>query len=147
MPRGQHRPHGRCLPGVVGATFGGLDSFVEVFARWVDAEARGDTTVLRALLDAEFRGDDPRRGVVLTRDDWLARYRTGALVYRSLAWEDVRTDVHAATGVAMGVQVHRARYEGRDWNGRFPATLVAVRRDDRWLVVNLQLSDHLGTPG
>jgi Domain of unknown function (DUF4440) len=133
--------------GAAGATFGGLDSFEELFARWVDAEARGDPTVLRAVLDAEFRGDDPRQGVVLTRDEWLARCHTGALVYVSLAWEDVRTEVHAATAVAMGVQVHRARYRGRDWSGRFPATLVAVRREDRWQVVNLQLSGHVDGSG
>jgi Domain of unknown function (DUF4440) len=124
-----------------------LDTFDDLFARWVAAEARGDTTDLRALLDAEFRGDDPRRGLVLTRDEWLARYRTGGLVYRSLAWEDVRTEVNATTAVAMGMQVHRARYQGRDWNGRFPATLVAVRREDRWRVVNLQLSGRVDEPG
>jgi hypothetical protein len=133
--------------GVAGATFGGLDSFHELFARWVDAEARSDAPALRALLDAEFRGDDPRRGVVLTKDEWLARCRTGVLVYVSLAWEDVRTDVHGATAIAMGMQVHRARYCGGEWSGRFPATLVAVRRDDCWQVVNLQLSGSLDEPG
>jgi Domain of unknown function (DUF4440) len=124
-----------------------LDTFDELFARWVAAEARGDATDLRTLLDAEFRGDDPRRGLVLTRDEWLARCRTGALVYRSLAWEDVRTEVNATTAVALGTQVHRARYQGRDWSGRFPATLVAVRREERWWVVNLQLSGHVDALG
>lgn len=120
----------------------GLDTFDDVLARWIDAEAHGDAAALDAVLDAEFYGDDPQSGV-LTKQEWLERRRTGGAPYRSFAWEKVRTVVHDGTGVAMGVQVLSTGDGRRPRRRRFRATLVAVRRDDRWRVVNLQLSGIL----
>lgn len=120
----------------------GLDTFDDVLARWIDAEARGDVAALDAVLDAEFHGDDPQSGV-LTKQEWLDRRRTGGIPYRSFAWENVRTEVQDAIAVAMGVQVLSTGDATHPRRRRFRATLVAVRRGDRWRVVNLQLSGIL----
>lgn len=120
----------------------GLDTFDDVLARWIDAEARGDAAALDAVLDAEFHGDDPQSGV-LTKQEWLDRRRTGGIPYRSFAWENVRTEVQDAIAVAMGVQVLSTGDATHPRRRRFRATLVAVRRGDRWRVVNLQLSGIL----
>jgi hypothetical protein len=109
------------------ASVDGLDTFDHIFAQWIEAEARGDADALDALLDLDFRGDDPS-GIVLTKQEWLDRPRANG----SFAWEDVHVRPHGDTVVARGIQVQAG--------GKSKATLVAVRRDGRWSIVNLQLS-------
>jgi hypothetical protein len=129
-----------------GATVGCLDTFYDVLSGWIDAEARGDATVLEVLLDDDFRGDGPR-GFVLTKQQWLDRYRTGALANDAFAWEETRVRVHDDAAVAMGIQTQTARYRGVDCSGRFLGTLVAIRRRGRWSIVNVQLSPAADVPG
>jgi len=129
-----------------GASVGGLETFDDMLSGWIDAEARGDAAVLEVLLDDDFRGDGPR-GFVLTKQQWLDRYRTGDLANDAFAWEETRVQVHDDAAVAMGIQTQTARYQGLDCSGRFLGTLVAVRREGRWSIVNVQLSPATGPPG
>jgi hypothetical protein len=129
-----------------GASVGGLETFDDVLSGWIDAEARGDAAVLDALLDDDFRGDGPR-GFVLTKQQWLDRYRTGDLVNDAFAWGETRVRVHDDAAVARGIQTQTARYQGLDCSGRFLGTLVAIRRDGRWSIVNVQLSPATDPPG
>ncbi|MGH9247453.1 MAG: nuclear transport factor 2 family protein [Acidimicrobiales bacterium] len=122
-----------------------MREFDDILIRWIDAEARGDAAALDALLDGDFRGDGPR-GFVLTKDQWLDRYRAGDLANDSFTWEDITIRVHDGTAVAMGVQAQVATYQGQDCSGRFRGTLVAVRRGDRWTIVNVQLNPGQGPP-
>jgi hypothetical protein len=128
------------------ATVGGLETFDDVLAGWIDAEARGDVAVLEVLLADDFRGDGPR-GFVLTKQQWLDRYRTRDLANDAFDWEQTRVRVHDDAAVAMGIQTQTARYQGLDCSGRFLGTLVAVRRDGRWSIVNVQLSPTTDPPG
>lgn len=116
-----------------------LENFDDVLTRWIDAEARGDVAALDALLDGDFRGDGPR-GFVLTKQEWLDRHRKGDLVITAFAWEETKVRVYDDTAVVMGIQVQAAGYQGEDCSGRFRGTLVAVGRDERWSIVNVQLS-------
>ena len=129
-----------------GANVGGLETFDDVLSGWIGAELRGDAAVLDALLDDDFRGDGPG-GVVLTKQQWLDRYRTGDLANESFAWEATRVRVHGDAAVAMGIQIQAARYQGLDYSGRFLGTLVAIRRGGRWAIVNVQLSRAADPPG
>jgi hypothetical protein len=128
-----------------GGSVGGLETFDDVLSGWIDAEARGDAAVLDVLLDDEFRGDGPY-GFVLTKQQWLDRYRTGDLANDAFAWERTRVRVHDDAAVAMGIQTQTARYQGLDCSGRFLGTLVAVRRGGRWSIVNVQLSPATDPP-
>ena len=125
----------------VAGTVGPLDSdtFDHVLARWVAAEASADAAALDALLGEDFRGDCPR-GYVLTKDEWLDRYRKHGLTHTRFAWEGTRVRVHEGTVVAMGILDQVAAEADSDWTGRYRATLVAVRAGGRWSIVNLQLS-------
>lgn len=123
----------------VGRDGRGLETFDDILDRWVDAEARGDAAALDVLLDADFRGDGPH-GFVLTKQEWLDRYRTGELVNGGFEWRDARVRTQGNAVVVTGVQRQQASYRGQDWSGWFRATLVAVRTDGRWSIVNLQLS-------
>jgi len=129
---------------VPGATVNVLDTFENTFDRWIDAEARCDAAALDALLDIDFRGDGPR-GFVLTKDQWLDRYRHDDLVNSAFEWEATDIRFHGGTAFVRGIQTQKAFYRGEDCSGRFQATLVARRDGSRWSIVNLQLSE-LGTP-
>jgi hypothetical protein len=78
---------------------------------------------------------------VLAKHEWLDRYRRGDLVNRAFAWEHTHVRAHADTVFVRGIQSQEARYRGEDCSGRFLATLMAVRQDQRWAIVNLQLSE------
>jgi hypothetical protein len=135
----KHRPGGRCLPAAPGASVDGLDKFYDLLARWIDAEARGDVVTLDTLLHVDFRGDGPR-GYVLIKQEWLDRYRRGDLVNQAFEWEHTDVRAHADTVFVRGIQTQKACYRGEDCSGQFLATLMAVRQDQRWSIVNLQLS-------
>lgn len=117
-----------------------MDNLEDVLARWLEAERRGDALTLEALLDPTFRGDGPD-GRVLSKEEWLDRYRSGDLANRAFAWESLELHRHSDTAVATGLQVQTARYRDRDWSGTFRATLVAVADAGRWTIVNVQLSE------
>lgn len=130
------------------ATLDSLDTFDDVLARWIDAEARGDSAALQVLLHADFQGDGPR-GFVLTKAEWLDRYRSGNLVNHAFTWHDVVVRVYDDSAVAMGVQAQTATYQGDDCTGCSQGTLVALRRDGLWSIVNVQLGslpDHPTEP-
>jgi hypothetical protein len=131
-------------PRAPGASVGALDTFDDILARWIDAEARGDAASLDALLHVDFRGDGPR-GYVMTKREWLDRYRDG-LVTSAFEWENTEVRAHPGTVFVRGIQTQKASYQGEDWSGRFLATLVGVRQDGRWSIVNLQLSELADEP-
>jgi hypothetical protein len=115
-----------------------MDSLEELLRAWCDAEAGGDAAALAALLAGDFRGDGPL-GFVLDKDQWLDRHRRGGMTVAALTWtvEDVR--VLNDTAVATGTRSQAASHRGQDRGGAVACTLVAVRREGRWRIVNVQL--------
>lgn len=116
-----------------------MDDFGDVLALWIDAERRGDTAALDAVLDRQFRGDGAE-GRVLDKQEWLDRHRSGELSLDALQWPHTHVRVHGTVAVAMGIQTQTGRYRGHDCTGQFWVTLIAIRRHDpeRWSIVNLQ---------
>lgn len=113
--------------------------------RWTRAEEEGDVAALDALSVADFTLVGPA-GFVLTKEQWLDRYRTGALHTRSLSWDDVQVRDYGPVAIAVGVHTQEAEYQGNPVNGRFRATHVLLRRGDRWLLAGIQLSPIGGPP-
>ena len=124
-----------------------MERFDDVLAQWLDAEVHGDTTTLAALLDEHFRGDGPD-GLVLTKQQWLDRHRTGDLRHDALRWPHTHVRVYGGVGVAMGIQAQTGRYRGCDCSGQFWVTVVAVcwADPDRWSIVNVQLRELSDPP-
>jgi ketosteroid isomerase-like protein len=119
---------------------------VREFGRvWAAAEERGDTEVLAGLAADGFRLVGPL-GFVLDRDQWLARYGGGALVTEKLDWAEVEVRDFGATAIAIGVHTQIAKHQGNPVNGRFRATHVLVRDDDRWRLAGIHLSPIGGPP-
>jgi ketosteroid isomerase-like protein len=115
------------------------NDILDLGQRWADAELRGDATALDALLADDFVGIGPF-GFVLTRQQWLDRYRSGDLKNEEFAWQDVSVRDYGDTAVAVGIQAQRTSHRGNETAGRFRATQIAVRRDGRWQLAGVQLS-------
>src|ERR687887_2467496 len=118
---------------------GAAEQVSDLVERWAVGERQGDVAPLDALLDPQFVGIGPR-GFVLTREQWLERYRTGSLQNQAFAWEDVQVRDYSDAAVAVGVQAQQTTYQGHDSSGRFRGTLVTVRKDGRWLIAGVHLS-------
>lgn len=121
------------------------EQVLELGRRWAAAEERGDTAVLDELTADGFRLVGPL-GFVLDKPQWLERYRSGALVTESLAWEDVEVRDLGQTAIAIGVHAQVASHQGNPASGRFRATHVLVREEDRWLLAGIHLSPIGGSP-
>jgi ketosteroid isomerase-like protein len=116
----------------------------ELGRRWVAAELKGDADALDALAVEDFTLVGPL-GFVLTKQQWLDRYRTGALVTKSLAWDEVQVRDYGDAAVAVGRHTQQATYQGQPVDGQFRATHIAVRAGDRWLLAGQHLSP-IGAP-
>ncbi|WP_291412941.1 nuclear transport factor 2 family protein [Actinophytocola sp.] len=120
-----------------------------VLERFAAAERKADTDALDGLLAADFLGVGPL-GFVLTKDQWLDRYRSGALVPAAFELRDVGVRRYGATAVALAAQKQEGSYHGHPANGEFRAVIVLTRQDSDpgagWVIVSCQLSGPLGPP-
>jgi uncharacterized protein (TIGR02246 family) len=121
-----------------------VDEIQELGRRWVAAEEAGDGASLADLSTDDFTLVGPL-GFVLTRDQWLARYRPGELVTWSLTWDELTVRDHGDTAVVIGRHAQEATYRDRPSDGSFRATHIAVRRDGRWLLAGIHMSP-IGAP-
>ncbi|MCW3841615.1 nuclear transport factor 2 family protein [Micromonospora yasonensis] len=110
---------------------------------WAEAELHGDADALDKLLAADFVAVGPR-GFVLSRQQWLARYRSGELRNSAFEVRDPQAREYGSAAVVVGSQVQRTTHQGRDVSAEVRATLVAVRQEDRWLLAGVHLSPIAG---
>jgi hypothetical protein len=119
------------------------ESVLELAGEWAQAELRGDSRALDTLLVADFVGVGPR-GFVLTKDQWLARYRSGDLRNSAFELRDPQVREYATAAVVVGTQVQQTTHQGRDTSAELRATLVAVRVTDQWILAGVHLSPIAG---
>jgi ketosteroid isomerase-like protein len=110
---------------------------LDLVQRWAAAEQNNDAGLLGELLAGDFTGVGPL-GFVLTRDQWLGRYRNG-LENRAFAVEEPQVRGYGTAAVVVGVLAQETSWQGGDNSGRFRVTLVAVRPADRWLLANVHI--------
>jgi uncharacterized protein (TIGR02246 family) len=118
------------------------DHILELGRRWAAAERRGNAGALAELLADDFTVIGPL-GFTLDRQQYLEPRRNGVLKLDAHAWDDVSVRDYGETTVAVGVVTQQSTYEGKpapQASGRFRVTQVAVHRDGRWLLANLQYS-------
>jgi len=109
---------------------------------WASAELRGDAAFLEGALTDDFVGIGPL-GFMLNKEQWLARYESGDLVYESFAIDEVEARFYGEAAVATCRQSQTGTYQGQAvdvMQGEFRVTLVFVERGGRWLVAGLHLS-------
>jgi ketosteroid isomerase-like protein len=113
-------------------------------AAWTAAELRGDTAFLETLLTDDFIGIGPL-GFMLTKQEWLARHRSGDLKYEAFSLDEVNVRVYNDAAILTGRQVQNAAYRGNPLPGQFRTTLVFVQQLEQWRLAGLQLST-IGQP-
>ena len=121
----------------------GTGSVLDLVREWAGAELHSDHQKLDTLLADDFVGVGPR-GFVLTRDQWLARYRSGDLRNTGFELRDPQVRDYGAAAVVVGTQAQQTIHLGRDTSAELRATLVAVRPNDRWLLAGVHLSPIAG---
>jgi ketosteroid isomerase-like protein len=94
---------------------------------------------LQELLTEDFRLVGPF-GFVLDKQQWLQRYRSGALRITSLRWDEVDVRAYGEVAVAIGHQHQRGEYDGNPADGDFRVTQLAIRRNDGWALAGMHLS-------
>jgi hypothetical protein len=83
---------------------------------------------------------------LLDKEQYLAARRSGELKQEAFDWQDVRPRVYGDAAVAVGSQVQKTTFQGRDASGQFRATQVLVRKGERWLIASLHLSPMAQPP-
>jgi hypothetical protein len=111
---------------------------------WATAELRGDTAFLESTLSEDFIGIGPL-GFMLTKQEWLARHRSGDLKYELLNLHEIKVRVYNDAAILTGRQVQNAAYRGNPVQGQFRITLVFVQQQGQWRLASLQLST-IGQP-
>lgn len=106
---------------------------------WADAELRGDTVFLGAVLSDDFVGIGPH-GFMLSKEQWLDRYEAGDLRHGAFRFDETRVRLYGSATVMTGRQTQSSEYRGHDAGGRFRATLVFVEQQGRWLLASVHLS-------
>ena len=113
---------------------------------WTTAELHSDTAFLETLLTDDFIGIGPL-GFMLTKQEWLARHRSGDLKYEAFTMNEVKVRVYNDASILTGRQVQNAAYRGNPLPGQFRATLVFVQQLEQWRLAGLQLSAIGQPPG
>jgi hypothetical protein len=120
------------------------EKIIELGDRWAEAECAGDVDTLADLAADGFRLVGPF-GFVLDKEQWLDRYRSGALTTEGLTWQPVSVRRHHDTAIAIGTQVQQARYHGHRVDAQLRATHVLLRLDAEWRLAGTHLSS-IGEP-
>jgi hypothetical protein len=117
------------------------DDLSELGLAWAEAERAGDTATLDEMLTDDFLGVGPL-GFMLSKRQWLDRYRSGDLVHLKFSWEGNRIRTYGAMAILIGIQAQETCYQGRTCDlGRFRSTMIAVHDDDRWRFAAIHLSN------
>ena len=111
---------------------------------WATAELHADIAFLERTLSDDFIGIGPL-GFMLTKQEWLARHRSGDLKYESFGLDEGKVRVYNDAAILTGRQVQNAVYRGNPMPGQFRTTLVFVQQQGQWRLASLQLST-IGQP-
>jgi ketosteroid isomerase-like protein len=113
------------------------DAVLDLVRDWAAAEQANDAGRLEGLLAPGFVGVGPL-GFVLSREQWLVRFRNG-LENRRFEVEQPQVHEHGAAAVVVAVDAQETRWQGGDNSGRFRLTLTAVRGDAGWRVASVHI--------
>jgi ketosteroid isomerase-like protein len=114
-------------------------------SQWAEAEATADVGALDRLLAADFAGVG-LRGFVLTKEQWLDRYRSGDLRTGPIEQHEAALRLYGETAIVLARESQRNTYRGTAVDAEFRATRVFVKQEGAWRLASLQLSPVAQAP-
>src|SRR5207245_5226935 len=101
------------------------------------AERKGDVAFLDHILADDFIGIGPR-GFMLTKDEWLARHKSGDLRYESFGLDEVRIRVYGDAAVLTGRATVKLKYRGEDQQAELRTSDVLVKEDGKMRTLGIE---------
>ncbi len=113
---------------------------------WARAEREGDVQFFAQTLTDDFLAVGPR-GFVLTKPQWIDRYRSGDLRTESIDLDEMSMRRYGDAAIVVARERQRASYKDHDASGQFRTTLLFVGDDGAWQIAGMQLSPIAPPPG
>ena len=109
------------------------------------AEQRGDIAFLDRTLVDDFLLIGPR-GFVLNKEEWLARYKSGALQPGTNQRDQVQLRIYGEAAIVTAHETATGSYEGHEFRNELRSARVFVKRNGHWLLAHAQLSPVVPVP-
>lgn len=119
----------------------------EFLSEWAAAEAAGDAGTLETLLADGFTAVGPM-GFILPKQAWLARHRSGDLMYQEFSLEEVQARPFGPdAAIVVARNKTRGSYRGHPVPEATRATLVLASTAGRWKLAAIHMSFVAGAAG
>ena len=117
------------------------DEISKLLERFSEAQSLSDLDALSGLLTADFKLVGPV-GFVVSKQQWLEQFGTGALQIESLEWDevDIRTYAYAGFAIAIGRLTQSATYVQNRSDGEFRVTAMAIGHGTTWHLAGIHYS-------
>jgi ketosteroid isomerase-like protein len=122
------------------------DEIATSLSTWEAAEMSGDTSALGEALADDFTAFGPM-GFALSKEDWLARHKAGALKYETFALEELVLRPYGGVAVATARQTGTGTYNGHPVPSELRVTIVLTDQGSAWHLALVHMSFIAGTPG
>ena len=123
-----------------------MQAIEEFLTEWADAEQAGDTGKLERLLTDGFTAVGPL-GFILPKEAWLARHRSGDLVYEAFSVDEVQSRPLGEAAVIIARNNTSGSHQGHPIPQAVRATLILVTGNGSWRLAAIHMSFIAGTPG
>jgi ketosteroid isomerase-like protein len=107
--------------------------------QWRQAQMNNDVPLISRLLADDYIGITAN-GMVQTREEALAMYKTRALVFHRLDLTEVKVRVHGNTAVVTSRAEVEATHGGTNISGLYRYMRVYVRKQGCWKIVNFEVT-------
>lgn len=114
-------------------------ALIQMENEWAVALAKPDVAMFDRLTAPEWTMVDPA-GVVNTKAQVLADFKSGVMKFESYKLDDLKVRVFGDTAIVHGLDTEKSSFKGKDTSGQYRFTDVFVKRDGRWLCVATHIS-------
>ncbi len=117
------------------------DQITALLGRFAEAQQLADVAALSELMTDDFKLVGPL-GFVVSKQQWLEQFYSGALRVESLVWDelDIRTYSYANFAIGIGRLTQRAAYAQNRSDGQFRVTATAVGHGVSWRLAGVHYS-------
>ena len=102
-----------------------------------DAAKKGDTAVYEKLVSDDYVSIGVT-GIVSTKADLIANYKSGKTKFDSIDQKDMKIRVYGNTAIVIGTADVKGHTGDTDISGQYRSTRVWLKRNGKWQSVSFQ---------